>query len=201
MFYYFSQINPVVKFFALSNALLVTGVGLFGPLFAVYLAESIQTDQILAVIGVSAAILLFTRSVGQIPVAYIIDKLPGERDDYLILLLGNCIYFIVPLLYLLISEPWHLFAIQALYGFGTAMTYPTWLAIFTRHIDKGKEGVEWGGYQVMNDVSAAAAASIGGLLAALYGFTVIFYIASFIAFLGCITLLALRKTFIFSKVT
>ena len=66
-----------------------TGLGLFAPIFAVYLTEQINTDNALEVIGVGTAIYLFTRSLGQIPSAYIIDKIKGEADDWKLLFFGR----------------------------------------------------------------------------------------------------------------
>ena len=90
----------------------------------------------------------------------------------------------MPLLYLFIEQPWHLFIIQFFFGLGSALTYPTWSAIFTRHIDRGKEGMEWGIYQTLSDLSGAIAAPIGGFIAALYGFSAVMILASILGFFG-----------------
>lgn len=177
----FANINPTVRFLTVSDAVLTAALGLFGPIFAVYLAANIQTPNALEVIGIGTSIYLFTRSIGQIPLAYFIDKIKGERDDFYLLLFGNTVFIVVPILYTIISEPWHLFVIQFVYGLGAALTYPTWSAVFTRHIDKGREGIEWGIYQTMADMAGAIAAPIGGFIAAYYGFNAVMYLASALA--------------------
>ena len=181
---YFGNVSLTIRLMIVSDAILAAGLGLFGPIFAVYLTGQIETDRVLEVIGIGTSIYLFTRSIGQIPLAYIIDKIKGELDDFYILMAGNIVFIVVPLLYLLITEPWHLFLIQFFYGLGAALTFPTWFAIFTRHIDKGKEGMEWGVYQTMSDMAGAIAAPIGGFIAALYGFSYVLVFASALAVLN-----------------
>jgi len=188
-----SGISPTVRFLTVGDAVLTAALGLFGPIFAVFIAERISTGNALEIIGIGTSIYLFTRSLGQIPLAYIIDKIPGERDDYYILLIGSCIFFIVPILYLFISEAWHLFVIQFMYGLGAALTYPTWNAIFTRHIDKGKEGIEWGMYQTSVDMAGAVAAPIGGFVASLYGFEAVMICASVFAAISIVFTFLTRK--------
>ena len=80
-----------------------------------------------------------------------------------------------------------------MYGLGAAMAYPTWSALFTRHIDRGREAIEWGSYHMLTDLAGAAAASMGGLIAGLYGFESVFVVASVIALFGCATLLIIRE--------
>ncbi len=188
-----SGISPTVRLLTVSDAVLTAALGLFGPIFAVYLTDQLASGNALEIIGIGTSIYLFTRSLGQIPLAYFIDKIKGERDDFYILLAGNTIFIIVPLLYLLITEPWHLFAIQFVYGLGAALTYPTWNALFTRHIDKGREGVEWGVYQTTVDMAGAVAAPIGGFIAAFYGFEAVMIFASVLAFVSSVFIYLTRN--------
>lgn len=188
----FTGVSPTVRFLTVSDSVLTAGLGLFGPIFAVFIAERITTANALEVIGIGTSIYLFTRSIGQIPLAYFIDKIKGERDDYYFLLAGNTIFIVVPILYLFISEPIHLFVIQFIYGLGAALTYPTWNALFTRHIDRGKEGVEWGFYQTSVDLAGAVAAPIGGFVAAFYGFSIVMIFASVLAALSSVLIYLTR---------
>ena len=195
----FTDVSLTVRFLTASDAALRSSLGLFGPIFAVYLTQRIDTANALEVIGIGTSIYLFTRSLGQIPLAYIIDKIKGEKDDFYILLVGNTIFVIVPILYLLISQPWHLFAIQFVYGLGAALTFPTWNALFTRHIDKGREGTEWGMYQTTVDMAGAVAAPIGGFIASYYGFTAVMVMASCLAVISSIFIFFTRTDLKFEE--
>jgi MFS family permease len=65
-----------------------------------------------------------------------------------------------------------------------AMSYPSWLAIFTRHIDKGKEAFEWSMEMTFLGAGAGIAGAMGGILASLFGFKIIFI------FVGIFTLIS-----------
>lgn len=82
-----------------------------------------------------------------------------------------------------------LYFVQFLYGLTSALTLPGWYAIFTRHIDKRHEGMEWGVYTTFVDLGGAAAAGIGGFLASNFGFNNLFIIASVVSFIGALFLL------------
>ena len=189
----FSQLSLTIRLLTVSDAVLATALGLFGPIFAVYLVEQIVTENALEVIGVGTAIYLLTRSLGQMPIAILIDRIKGELDDFYILLAGNTIFIIVPLLYIFVTEPWHLFIVQFVYGLGAAMVFPSWYAIFTRHVDKGKEGFEWGAYQTTVDMASAIAAPIGALIATIYGFSVVLMIAAGLGLISSVFIYSIRN--------
>jgi MFS family permease len=50
----------------------------------------------------------------------------------------------IPVSYIFISSIPQLFLVQFLLGLSAAIAFPSWTAIFTRHIDKKHEGMEWG---------------------------------------------------------
>ena len=73
------------------------------------------------------------------------------------------------------------------------MMTPTWLAVFTRHIDKHKECREWTLHSNMVGLGFATAAAFGGVLAERFGFRIIFLLVSAGIFLGVIALARIRK--------
>lgn len=184
--------NPVIKTLIISDILVLSGFGLIAPIFAVYITDSIQNGTV-EVVGIAAMIFLLTRSLGQIPAGYIIDKLRGEKDDYEALLWGSIITSMVPLLYIFVKEPWQLYLVQFIYGFSQALTYPSWYAIFTRHIDHNREGLEWGVYNTLIDLGGAAVAGLGGYIAYSFGFAPLFLIVTVMSFIGSLWLINLKK--------
>ncbi len=194
---YFSikKINSVIRFLTISDILIVGGFGLVLPIFAVYITESIKGGTV-EVIGIAMTIYLLTKSLGQIPIASIIDKIKGENDDFWAMFVGSIFYALIPLAYIFIKTPVELYVVQFFYGLAAAFVFPSWMAIFTRHIDKEHEGVEWGVYQAMVDLGSAVAASLGGLIAYRFGFDMLFIIVSISIFLGSMFLLGIRKRMI-----
>jgi len=189
--YFLKDINPVIRFLIISDTVVIGAAGLLGPIFALFIADFIVGGNE-AVAGLAAAIYLFTKSVLQIPIAHFIDKIRGEKDDFWIMIIFSILMSLIPLLYLVISTPLQLYFIQFLLGLFTAFTFPTYMAIFTRHIDKKKEGTEWGIYFTLTDLSSAAFAAIGGLLASSQGFPVLIISIVILSVIGTVLLLPVK---------
>lgn len=184
------KINPVVKFLTISDIMILTSFGLITPIFAIFITDNIQGGTV-EVAGLATAIYLFTKSLGQVPVARYIDSIKGEKDDFWIMFAGSIGIVLVPVLYLFINTPLTLFLVQFFYGASAAMVFPAWMAIFTRHIDREHEGMEWGVYRTMIDFGCAVAASLGGLLAYRFGFQPLFIVISIVSFFGALFLLSI----------
>ncbi|HUT22476.1 MAG TPA: MFS transporter [Candidatus Bipolaricaulota bacterium] len=185
--YFLKDINPTIRFLIMSDTVLVGAAGLLGPIFALFIEGFIDGGNA-AVAGVAAGIYLFTKSVLQIPIAHFIDKIRGEKDDFWFMFIFTMLIAFIPLLYLVISTPLQLYLVQFLLGFFTAFTFPTYMAIFTRHVDKSKEGTEWGVYFTLTDLTSAALATIGGYVAATQGFPTLIITVVAISFLGSLLL-------------
>ncbi|MFH1427605.1 MAG: MFS transporter, partial [Patescibacteria group bacterium] len=164
------EVNSVIRILTLSDLVMLSGIGLIAPIFAIYITDQIVGATI-EVVGIAAAIYLISESIFQIPAAAFIDKIKGERDDFWSLLISSLLFSIIPLFYIIINQPWQLYILQFFYGLIAAVTGPAWYAIFTRHIDKNHEGIEWGIYRTLTSLGAAAAASLGGFIAFRYSFT------------------------------
>jgi hypothetical protein len=67
------------------------------------------------------------------------------------------------------------------------------MAMFTRHIDRNREGTEWGIYYTLVDFVSAITASIGGVIAATAGFVWLIITLSSIGLIGSSLLYAIRK--------
>jgi len=168
--YFLKEINFVIKILIVSDVVLLGAASLMGPVFALYVEDFIVGGNPAAVAGISAAIYLIVKSLAQIPVAAYIDKVRGEKDDFYILLVFSVIMSLIQLLYLVVHTPLQLYAVQFVLGLFTAFTFPSYMALFTRHIDRNKEGTEWGVYFTLSDLSSAALAAIGGYIASTQGF-------------------------------
>jgi DHA1 family multidrug resistance protein-like MFS transporter len=177
------RISHVVKTLVLSDFFVNAGFSIFAPVFAVFVTKQINGGS-LEVIGFAAAIFQVFKVLFQIPVARILDKTKGERDDFYSLIFGSAIISIVPFTYLLASEAYHIYIIQAIYGIGAAFSIPPWYAIFSRHMDKSRENVEWSMDSIAIGISGAGAAALGGFLAQRFSFDMVFVIGGIIAVTG-----------------
>ena len=188
----FVDANPVIVFLVLSDVIIIGAQEMMGPVFAIFVIQQIQGGNA-AVVGVAAGVYAVVKSLAQVPLAFLVDKISGERDDYWAVVLGSLLMAMLPLTYLVIDRPSQLYLIQGLLGLGAALAYPPYMAIFTRHIDRKQEGKEWGIRFTLVDLAAAAAAAIGGFIAFTLGFHTLIVIYVVIGLLGVTALFPIRR--------
>ncbi len=174
--------NHVIKTLVVSDFFINSGFSIFAPIFAVFITRQIQGS--LEVIGYAAAIFQIFKVCFQIPVSRILDRNKGEKDDFYSMVFGSAIIATIPFLYLFASQPLHIYIIQAFYGIGAAFSIPPWYAIFSRHLDKSKENIEWSMDSIAIGISGAASAALGGYLSQEYGFNTVFVIGGIVAIFG-----------------
>lgn len=189
--YFLQDINPVIRFMIISDTVLTGAAGLLGPIFALFISDFIVGGNA-AVAGVAAGIYLFTKSILQVPIAHLIDRIRGEKDDYWMMFTFTLLIAFIPLFYLIIHTPLQLYIIQLVLGLLTAFTFPPYMAIFTRHIDKSKEGTEWGVYFTLTDLTSALLATLGGYVATVQGFPTLIIVVVILSILGSLMLLPIK---------
>jgi len=189
------RINKVIKIFISSDVFFNAGWGLLAPVFAIFILENIRGGSPKTA-GLAAMIYWLTKSCLEIPIGRYLDKNHGEKDDFYFMVLGIALTGIVPFGYLISSQAWHIYLCQFIYGLGMAMAIPPWYAVFTRHIDKGREAFEWGFESTALGFSAGAAGAVGGFLAEIIGFKFIFVFVGGFTFLAAILLCFIRKELI-----
>lgn len=186
------HVNWVIKILIVSDFLIWSAQQLFAPVFAVYVTQQIAGGS-LEVIGISASIYFIIRSIVEAPVGLWIDRTKSEKDDLYTALWGTLLSALVMFWYTFMTQVWELYLAQVVLGIGAAIAFPGWYSIFTRHIDKNKEALEWSLYDVLLGLGMAAAAALGGFLATVYGFDVLFNLAGVGTILGALLLLSLRN--------
>lgn len=188
-------INKVIRILVLGDIMFFSAFGLIGPIFAIFVTNQIAGATI-ATVGFAATINLLTRALLQMPVARYIDRHKGEKDDFLFMVAGSTLISVVPFAYLFIEIPIHLYIVQVILGIGGALANPGWYAIFTRHIDEGKEGTEWTLENVGIGLVSAGAAALGGIMAERFGFQNLFLIVGILSLVGLIVQISLYSTVI-----
>ncbi len=190
--YFLSDVSPVIRVLIIGDVMYYAGVGLFGPIFALFIAQTVAGNSI-EVVGIAMAIYLITKSLTQIPAAWIIDKICGEQDDFWFMFAGLLAASLIPFLYLAVRTPLDLYLVQFLLGIALAFNFPSFMALFTKHIADRREATIWGVYYTLYDLVTAGAAALGGILAAFFGFETVIIIGSSVGILGALALLPARK--------
>jgi len=194
-------INKIIKTLVTSDLFLNLGWGLLSPVFAIFILEKVSISGATGaaqIAGLSALFYWIPKSFFEIPVGIYLDKNHGEKDDFWFMFAGMIIISFVPIGYIFSSLPWHIYLCQVIYAAGMAMVLPSWLAIFTRHIDKGKEAFEWSLETTAIGTGAGIAGGLSGIIVALLGFKVLFIFVSCLTLFSTMILLVIRKH-IFSR--
>ncbi|MBU1029260.1 MFS transporter [Patescibacteria group bacterium] len=187
------RVNHIIQTLIYADLLFFLAVGLVTPIVAVFYVNHINGGNV-AMVGLVTALFWLVKSVVQIPVSLYADNHKGERDDYLLMVIGYVIIAVVPMIYALwVGEMWQVFLVETLHGIGYGLAIPTYLSIFTRHIDRQRENFEWMLHSNAVGLSYAAAAAIGGVLANQFGFRLMFMATSAFMFLAPIALLFIRN--------
>jgi len=181
------KINRVIEYLTLSDILMLSGWGLINPIIAVFFTDQVKGGSV-GLAGLASTTYFLVKSFVQIPVARYIDFKKGEKDDFRIMIFGSLIISLAAFLYIFVKFPWQVIIVQIIYGLGGALSYPSWLAIFTRHIDKREEGFEWSLYFSATDLCAALTAGLGGLLAVSFGYKLVFALVGIFSLMGTLFL-------------
>ncbi len=186
------QMNWVIKILIISDFLIWVSNQLFAPLFAVFVTDQLFGGS-LEVVGISTSIYFVTKSVVEAPIGMWIDRTKAEKDDLLTALVGTILTALVFFSYNFMREIWQLYVAQGILGIGAAIAFPGWYSIFTRHIDKHKEALEWSLYDVLLGIGMAGSAALGGFLATVYGFHLVFNLAGISTIAGALLLLTIKN--------
>ena len=184
-------VNRAVQILLLYLFFAVAAESLFAPLLAVFVTGFIE-GATLRTVGFALAIYAIAKSIVQVPLARFLDTHKGEKDDFYALVAGGFISAIYPFFYLIVSAPKHLYALEALAGVGAALLMAAYYSLFARHVDKGAEGFEWSLFSVGGlTVSSAIGGAVGGVLADIFGFNLLFILSGTINFIVLFVLFGL----------
>lgn len=190
--------HPVAKALMITNILSLTGWSFISPIFAVYVLKNIRGSS-LQVVGIAYFIYWIVKGSLQIFVSDYLDRVEGEADDYLVLLTGQFLDFLIPLALLLARTVGELYFIFFIYGIADSFYVPPWNAIFTRYINPKRVNSQWALTSSGLNFGAALAILIGSSLAMIFGFPLIFIFVAICQAISVGILLSLKKFFLHKK--
>ncbi len=176
----------------MSDFAILTGFSFVAPIFAVFVMQKIEGGT-METAGFAMSIQVFAKALLEYPIARYLDKKRGDMDEFYCMFFGSVIICIIPLLYLNIKTPGQLYIVQFAYGIATAMAYPAWMSLFTRHAEKEREGSQWAFYATVIGVGTAISAAMGGVIGEKYGFTMVFWLVFAMSVVGTIGLLGVYE--------
>ena len=154
----------------ISGLLYNFSIGLFGPIYALFVKEI--GGNILAASGAWATFAIVNGVVVLVS-GRLSDKIFNKKW---MIFCGFTIVALGTLGYLFVAIPLHLFLVQALLGFGIALVDPSWDALYGKTVIKGKEASLWSNWEGGQLIAMGISAIIGGFIAYSFGFRTLFLI-------------------------
>jgi len=185
-------INNVVKVMVFSDLFLNAGWGLVTPILAVFVVDSIDGGSV-KVAGIAIGVYWLGKAFFQIPIAHYLDKNHGEKDDFMALILGTLLTSFVPIGFIFAHLPWHVYVLQLVHALGMGFALPSWWAIFTRHIEKKREAFCFSLDSSTIGLGAGVAGILGGVIASVFGFIILFISVSILGIIATIVLLFIKN--------
>jgi MFS family permease len=146
------------------------GVGMLGPLYAVFATEI--GGNVFEVAWVYATYLM-VMGVGMLIVGKYADTFGLER----ILVAGRALNAVAAFSYLLVGSVQALVLVQVLVGIAHALREPTWYALYDKHSGDGsRDGYIWSLTTGLWYISSGIALLTGGYIVATYSFDTLFIV-------------------------
>lgn len=164
------------------------GWGFITPVFALFVVQRIAGATILTV-GIASTIYWITKAIFQMPVALYLDRHDGERDDFHALVSGLILAGFAAISFVLVKTTAELYFVVFLQALSFGLYTPSWSAIFSRHLDKKNYAFDWSLDSTVVGIVLGITATIGSVIAAVFGFNAIFVSASILSFSSAILLL------------
>lgn len=182
--------NKVIKLLMISDIFVVTGFGLIEPIMAVFINDNIIGGSIFTA-GLASTIFMITKGIIQLPFSKHVD-LHDDHNDLKWLITGAIIIACVPFIYIFSKTIYHIFFAQLLYGIGAGLSFPTWLGLWSTHLDKKKESFEWSFYSTSVAIGSSISAVLGAAIAEFISFKYTFAFVGAMSLFGCWVLFYLR---------
>lgn len=175
--------NKTLKLLLGTNSIILISAGMLAPLYALFVDKIGGT---LFDAGLTVAVFAFSAGFVTLLAGVFSDKIKNRK---LIIVAG---YFIMGTGFFLLNFVESIFTlllVQALIGIGGAIYAPAFDGIYSTHIDKNHESREWSHWEASYYFSTAIGAIIGGYLASVFGFWIIFTLMGSLSFTSAIFLM------------
>lgn len=185
------QINSVVKSFVYSEALIWPAWNFFAPILAIFIATKVIGGSI-ELAGIAYSAHLIFRVILEL---FSGKYLTGISDSKKIrtTIIGLIVISIAYIGFAFSKTIEDVFIFYCLTGAGFGIASPAKNALFSVHLDKNKECSEWAYYDAIVFISMALSASLGGFIAQIYGFQMLFILSSVINLFGIVPYLLILK--------
>jgi MFS family permease len=158
------SVNKVIIYLTLSDVFSWGPFTIVSMLAGLYLASKLGED-IVKFVGIGTSIYFLTRAMFQVPIGLITDKYRHDKDEILILFVGVLLMGVPFLFYPFIEYAYQYFILQFIFGLGVSLNVTNWRKLFALNLDAGREGINYGIYEMVMSISIAILSIFGGIIA------------------------------------
>lgn len=170
-----------------TNAIILFAGAMLGPIYALFVEE---IGGSLLDASIAGAVFALTAGITTLISGRYVDKI---RENEYIIVLGYLIMALGFYLYIFVDTIFLLLIIQVIIGLGEAIYSPAFDALYSKHLDKKKSGLEWGVWESTDYFSAALAALVGGVVVTNFGFSAMFVIMGSISLISAVYIVLLPR--------
>ncbi|MBU0635740.1 MFS transporter [Candidatus Micrarchaeota archaeon] len=154
--------------------------GMLLPIYAIFVGQIggdlLDASSSWAVFAIIAGILI-----------YVMGRWEDKHKHYARLMFSGYLLRALAFLgYFFVSNTTELFLVQIILGISAAVLTPSYDALYSSYLDKGKYATEWGAWEGMTLVVEGIAALMGGAIVFYFGFSVLFLIMFLTGLLGAL---------------
>ena len=179
--------NRARRILLFANAIANGSTALLGPIYAIYV-EKIGGG----ILEVAGSYTVYCLAYGILMLVFGRWEDKFKETEYF-LAAGVIISAIGFAGYLTASNILHLVIIQGILGVAFALMTPAQDALYTKHLDRGKFGTEWGTWEAVFWITEGVGAFLGGMIANFVGFQALFMVMMSISFLTGLYILFLPR--------
>jgi len=179
--------NHALRILLGTVSLVLIAGAMFGPIYAIFVEE---IGGSLFDASFAAGLFALTAAITTVIAGTYIDNI---RENKQVLVFGYIITGIGFLGYTHISSVFGLFMVEMILGVGEAVSWPAFDALYSRHLDKHKEGSEWAAYEAMAYLVGFFGAMTGGLVVTFFTFGTLFSLMAVLCFMSAAYLLFLPR--------
>lgn len=177
------HVNPIVKVFIISEALLWGAMNFIVPIFALYVTEIPGGNVEVAATVFSVYMLI--RVIFELISGRFFARI-SDAKKLTITITGMCIMSLAYVGFAFSSQLTLIYFFYGLLGLGIGIISPVKNTLFSTHLDKNREATEWGFLDAIVFLVIAIASAVGGYTAQTFGFRSLFIIAATVNLLGII---------------
>ncbi len=176
------RVNPVIKAYIIADTILWSSWNLFNPILAIFILSQVRGGSIETAASAYSTHLISRVIFELISARYLINT--SEKKKFQIAIIGMLFLSIAYIGFALSTSVMDVILCYVISGFGIGIATPAKSALFATHLDKHREATEWGITDAVAFICIAAATTLGGIIAKVYGFPTLFLIASVLNVLG-----------------